>query len=60
MEDAEGDGFLPSELRVLNPVGFMLMGEPHDQSVVGLGVYELPGVWEVKARRWVAAIAPHA
>ena len=46
MDDTEGDGFFPSDRRVLDPVGFKLLGEPHIQSVVGLGVGGLPGVWE--------------
>ena len=46
MNDTEGDGFFLSDRRVLNPVGFMLPGEPHVQSSVGLGVGGLPGVWE--------------
>ena len=46
MDNAEGGGFFPSDRRVLNPVGFKLPGEPHAQSVVGLGVGGLPGVWE--------------
>ena len=46
VDDAEGDSFFPSDRRVLNPVGFTLPGEPHVQSVVGLGVGGLLGVWE--------------
>ena len=36
----------PSDLRFLNPVGFNLPGEPHVQSIVGLGVGGLPGIWK--------------
>ena len=46
MEDVEGGGFFPSERRFLYPVVFKMLGEPHVQSVVGLGVGGLPGVWE--------------
>ena len=46
MNDAEGDGFLHSDRRFVNPVGFKLPGELYVQSVVGLGVGGLPGVWE--------------
>ena len=46
MDDAEGGGFLPSDRRVLNILGFKLPGEPHVQSVIGLGVGGIPGVWE--------------
>ena len=41
-----GGSFFLSDRRILNPVGFKLPGEPHVQSVVGLGVGGLPGVWE--------------
>ena len=47
MNNAKGGGFLPSYRRVLGPVGFKLLGEPHVQSAVGLGVGGLLGVWEV-------------
>ena len=46
MYNAEGDGFFSSDRRVLNPVGFKLPGESYVQSLVGLGVGGLPGVWE--------------
>ena len=46
MNDAKGGSFFLSDRRILNPVGFKLPGEPHVQSVVGLGVGGLPGVWE--------------
>ena len=44
MDDAEGGGFSPSDRRVLDTIGFKLPGEPHVQSVVGLGVGGIPGV----------------
>ena len=46
MDDADQNRFPPSERRVLNPVGFKLLVEPHVQYVVGLRVGGLPGVWE--------------
>ena len=38
MENAEGDGFLLFDRRVLNTVGLELSSELHVQSDVGLGV----------------------
>ena len=46
VDDSKGGEFFPSDRMVLDPVGFKLPGEPHVQSVVGLGVGGLPGVWE--------------
>ena len=46
MDNAKGGGFFPCDRRVLDPIGFKLPGEPHVQSVVGLGVYGLPRAWE--------------
>ena len=46
MDDAEGGGYFRSDRRVLDPVGSKLPGETHVQSIVGLGVCGLPGVWE--------------
>ena len=46
VDNAEGDGFLLSDQRILDPVGFKLPGDPHVQSAVGMGVCGLPGVWE--------------
>ena len=41
-----GGRFFSFDRRVLDPVCFKQPGEPHVQSVVGLGVYGLPGDWE--------------
>ena len=38
--------FFLSDRNILNPVGFKLQGDPHFRSAVGLGVWEIPGVWE--------------
>ena len=44
MDNAEGDGFLPFDWWVFNPVGLELSSELHVQSGVGLGVGGTPGV----------------
>ena len=41
-----GVAFFLSDRRILDPVGFKFLGEPHDQSAIGLGVCWLPGVLE--------------